>query len=222
MTPEASARTLEDEAEALEEHFESLERQREATRLGTWVFLASEVLLFGALFALYAAQRAHYPEGYVEGVRHAKVIVGSINALLLLVSGYLAASAVLALRADRRRFAAALTSGTCALGVAFLALKGWEWAMHVAAGALPGGNTAYFVEHPTPGLASYVTLYWIATVLHTIHLALGLGVMGFFALRLWQRRLTAVRAHRLELGALYWALVDCIWIVLWPLFYLMG
>lgn len=209
------------EEEAGEDHFESLERQRETARFGMWIFLTSEVLLFAGLFALYAAERTRHPQGYVEGTHHADVLIGSVNTLVLIVSSFLVATAVHVLRADRRRAAAWLTSGTVLLGLAFLALKGTEYLSHAHEGALPGGRTTFYVQHPTEGLVSYFNLYWISTSLHALHVIVGVSLLGFFALSLFRGRLDAARSHRLEMGALYWHLVDAIWIFLWPLYYLM-
>ncbi len=217
----AEARVASPEEEALEDHFESLERQRLAARFGMWVFMASEVLLFSGFFALYATERAKYPEGFIEGAKHAAVVIGSVNTLVLLVSSYLAARAVHALRQDRRRLAAILTLGTVALGITFLVLKGWEYWKHAAEGALPGGGTEFYVSHATEGIISYFNLYWLATFLHAIHVLVGTTAVGVMCVALWRNRLTIVHSHRLEVTALYWHLVDSIWIVIWPLFYLM-
>lgn len=204
-----------------EPHFESLERQRETARFGMWVFLASEVLLFGVLFVLYAAERLEHPRGFAEGVRHADRVLGSANAVILLVSSFSIAAAVQLLRRDRRRSAAWSASGTLLLGLLFLAIKAWEYVGHAHEGAVPGGRTTFYVRHATEGVVSYFNLYWISTSLHALHVTIGLGVLGLLTAQLWLGRLDAARAHRLELGALYWHLVDVIWIVLWPLYYLM-
>lgn len=221
MRVEAEARVETREEEALEGHFETLERQREASRFGMWVFLASEVLLFSGFFALYATLRSQHPAGFVEGAKHAEVIIGSVNTIVLLVSSYLAARAVHALRKDETSLAALLTLGTVALGVTFLFLKGWEYWKHVAEGAIPGGGTEFFVHHATPGVISYFNLYWLATFLHAIHVLVGTSAIGVCSIALFRKRLRAVQSQRLEITALYWHLVDAIWIVLWPLFYLM-
>lgn len=204
-----------------EAHFESLERQREAARLGMWVFLASEILLFGALIALYATSRAEHAAGFAEGVRHADVIAGSVNTVVLLVSSYLVARAVHALRDDQPRLAAGLTGGTVLLGAVFLAIKSYEYVHHLSEGAGPAGRGALYLEHPVPGLASYFNLYWLTTGLHAFHVLVGMSVLAVLGIAVARRRFGAAHAHRLEMGALYWHLVDVVWIFLWPLYYLM-
>lgn len=221
MSEAAARRVAAEEAAIRVAHFDSLEKQRNAARFGMWVFLASEVLLFGALLALYATQRAEHPRGFLEGMHHADVVAGSINTFVLLVSSYLIARAVHALRDDQRRLAAALTTGTVALGLVFLGIKAYEYTAHIREGAIPGGRTALYAEFPDHGLVSYFNLYWITTSLHGIHVVIGMSVLAVFAVLLWRERLSSVGAHRLEIGALYWHLVDVIWIFLWPLYYLM-
>lgn len=208
------------EAEVLEAHFESLGRQREAARFGMWVFLASEFLLFGGLFALYATMRAEHPAGFTAGVEHADVLIGSVNTVVLLISSYLVARAVHAIRDDHGRLAALLTGGTVLLGLVFLVLKTYEYVTHVQEGAVPGGRGAFYAELATPGLASYFTLYWVTTALHSIHVLVGISILSLFALQMARGRLDARRSQRVEMGALYWHLVDGIWIFLWPLYYL--
>ncbi|HJL17589.1 MAG TPA: cytochrome c oxidase subunit 3 [Sandaracinaceae bacterium LLY-WYZ-13_1] len=210
------------EAATHEAHFESLERQKMAARLGTWVFLASELLLFAGLLALYASGRASHPEAFRYGVAHAMVWAGTVNTFVLLTSSFCIARAVHALRADRRRLAGALTGLTLVLAVAFLALKGYEYHHHLAHGQVPGGRSAYFVEHAElTGLPAFFTLYWITTGTHAVHVTVGAAVLAFFGLSIVRGRLRAPRAHRLEMAALYWHLVDAIWIFLWPMYYLM-
>ena len=209
-----------DAAGAHEEHFESLAQQAHAARFGMWIFLASEVLLFGALFALFASYRVHYPAAFREAVAHNTKILGSINTGVLLVSSTLVACSVHVLRASRVRLAAGLVATTMTLGVVFLAIKLTEWLEHFREGIYPGGAGRYFESHPTAGFSQFWTLYFGMTGLHAIHVIIGLTVLGTMLVSLLRGRLTAVHSHRLEISALYWHLVDLVWIFLWPLFYL--
>ncbi|MFW5875486.1 MAG: cytochrome c oxidase subunit 3 [Myxococcota bacterium] len=204
------------------EHFESLERQAEAVRLGMWVFLASEALLFAALFALYAGYRAHWPLAFEEGVHHNDIYIGSINTIILIVSSFFAALAVQSLEAEGRRVAVWSLAATVLLGLTFLGLKLWEWTMHVQEGFVPGGASAFFQQHDTPGLPTFATLYYIFTGLHALHVIVGCAILAVFLWLVGSRRLGPLHGYRLEAGVLYWHLVDAIWIFLWPMFYLMG
>lgn len=200
--------------------FENLDRQAHAVRFGIWVFLASELLLFAGLFALYTAYRTEYTAGFIAGVQHAERVLGSINTSLLIVSSYTAAGAVRAIRRDARRATLAWLGVTLALGVAFLAIKGLEYSHHAADGALPG---AYYAFHDLPGYGGqlFFTLYYFMTGLHVLHLVAAVLVLAWLASRVARRRTTAAYHADLEAGVLYWHLVDCIWITLYPLFYLL-
>ncbi len=203
-----------------EEHFASLEQQAHAARFGMWIFLASEVLLFGALFALFASYRVHYPAAFRDAVAHNTKILGSINTGVLLVSSTLVACSVQVLRAGRTRIAAKLVAATMTLGVVFLAIKLTEWLEHFREGIYPGGVGGYFLDHARDGYSQFWTLYFGMTGLHALHVIIGLSVLGTMLVSMIRGRLTAVHSHRLEVAALYWHLVDLVWIFLWPLFYL--
>lgn len=207
-------------AQEHEAHFESMEQQAHAARLGMWVFLASEVLLFGALFALYASYRVHYPNAFHDAIEHNTKVLGSINTGVLLLSSTLVACSAHALRAGRRKLTALLVAGTMSLGVMFLAIKLTEWLKHFGDGIYPGGSGHYFAEHATAGFSEFWTLYFGMTGLHALHVIIGLTVLGSMLVSLLRGRLTPRTAHRLEIGAIYWHLVDLVWIFLWPLFYL--
>jgi cytochrome c oxidase subunit 3 len=202
------------------EHFEDLDRQVQAARLGVWIFLASEVLLFAALFALFATYRAQHGAVFDEAVHHNTKTHGSINTAVLLVSSALIALSVHALRANQRGFACGLGAGTMLLGLVFLAIKADEYRRHLAEGILPGGAGAWFDAHGRHGFAEFWTLYYAMTGVHALHVTVGLGVLGVLLARVARGTISQASAYKLELGALYWHLVDVIWIFLWPLFYL--
>jgi len=200
-----------------EGHFESLERQAEAARFGMWVFLASEVLLFGALFALYGSYRTRWPVAFARGVEENDALLGTTNTLLLLLSSLLAALAVHRFDHDKRRSTVWLLAGTVAIGLAFLVIKSHEYGVHFRHGIWPGGAGSYFSGAPA-GSAVFFTLYFVMTGLHALHVIVGMGVLSWCMYRILRRSLAP---HGLEVAALYWHLVDCIWIFLWPVYYLL-
>lgn len=203
-----------------EDYFASLEQQAHAARFGMWLFLASEVLLFGALFALFASYRVHFPEAFHASVAHASKVLGSVNTAVLLMSSTLVACSVHMLREGRTRAASLLLSGTLVLGLAFLGVKALEWREHFHDGILPGGAGHYFQEHSARGFSEFWTLYFGMTGLHALHVVVGLGVLATLLMQILRGTLTPARSHVLEIGAIYWHLVDLVWIFLWPLFYL--
>jgi cytochrome c oxidase subunit III len=201
--------------------YDSLARQHATARLGMWVFLGSEALLFAGLFALYAAYRFAYPAEFHAAAGHANLALGTINTYLLLTSSLTMALAIHATRDGQRRRSVALLLATIALGLAFDALKAIEYAEHLAEGLAPGAAYA-FPGLPARGVALYVTLYYLLTGLHAVHVTGGVGVLAWLAWRTRRGDFTPASHIALELGGLYWHLVDLVWIFLWPLLYLIG
>jgi len=202
------------------DHFESLEVQADAAKLGMWIFLTSELLLFAGLFVLYAASRARDPQAFHEEVLHGAKLYGTINTAILLVSSTSAAAAVHRIRQGHRTGAIALFLATIALGAAFLAIKLVEYAKHLGAGIYPGGHGSYFLAHDAATHAPFWTLYYVMTGLHAVHVLVGMGLLTTVVLGIRDRTIVAGRSYRADLGAMYWHLIDLIWIFLWPLFYL--
>ena len=202
------------------EHFESAARQAHAARFGMWVFLGSELLLFAGLFALYATGRVANPEAFREGIAHATKTLGSINTAILLVSSTSVALSVELLRRGRQKLSIGALGVTIALGVAFLALKLTEYAEHFREGIFPGGAGHFFVLHPAPGLALFWSLYFISTGLHAVHVCVGLLLLSLTARRVAQGHINSTHLYTLHNAALYWHLIDLVWIFLWPLYYL--
>ena len=199
--------------------YESLERQHATARLGMWIFLASESLVFAGLFALYAAYRFEYPLEFHRASTHANLVIGTVNTYILLTSSLTMALAIHAARHDHRRRTVALLGATIAFGLAFDVLKVVEYAGHLAEGIAPG--TYYtFGELPAHGVVLYVTLYYLLTGLHALHVTGGVAVLVWLAIRAHRGAFTPRSCIALELGGLYWHLVDLVWIFLWPLLYL--
>lgn len=214
---------------AVAEHFSTAEQQGDAARLGMWIFLASEILLFTGMFTLYAGGRAHYPGAFAVGIDHNLRWLGSLNTVILIVSSYLVARGVHEMRSRRSAATARFLLGTMALGLAFLVLKAVEYGVHMGEGAVPGGGTAFYLEH-SPGKTAWAVdalpfffgLYYLMTGAHALHVIVGLGVLGWLFFEVRRVSPSPLLEVRVELGALYWHLVDVIWIFLWPLFYLTG
>jgi cytochrome c oxidase subunit 3 len=202
------------------DHFQDLERQAQAARLGMWVFLASEILLFAGLFALYASYRTHYPVAFGWGVEHNIRALGTLNTAVLICSSYAVASSVHAMRKGKGGLAAALLLVAILCGVGFLVIKGIEYAGHFREGVFPGGHGAFFGENRATGLKVFYTLYFLMTGLHGVHVLVGMGVLGWLLVKIRRGGLAPPFTHPLELGAVYWHLVDIVWIFLWPIFYL--
>src|SRR5258705_11510307 len=165
---EGAGRTrMSDAATALREPWPALDRQRDGVSVGIWLFIASEVLFFGALLLGYAVYRTLYPEAFRIAGAETEVFYGSVNLLLLLTSSVTMTIAVDASRHGMRRTVIACLALTMLLGAAFLMFKGLEYSADVAKGLFPG---AHFPLQP-PQTQLVLGLYSVMTGVHGIHLA---------------------------------------------------
>jgi cytochrome c oxidase subunit 3 len=201
------------------EQYADFAQQDHTLKLGMWVFLASEVLLFAALFALYGAYRTMYGVDFHDAIEHNTLAYGTANMYVLLCSSFTAALSVWAVRQARSRLAVGLQLITISLGLAFLTIKMFEYAKHFHERALPGGYY-HLSELPTFGANRFYTMYWVMTGLHALHVTGGLCVLGWLTWRTWTRHYTPEHYTGLEMGTMYWHLVDVVWIFLWPILYL--
>jgi heme/copper-type cytochrome/quinol oxidase subunit 3 len=208
---------MSDVGTALREPWPDLDRQREGVTVGIWLFIASEVLFFGALFLGYAVYRTLYSEAFRIAGAQTEVFYGSVNLLLLLTSSVTMTVAVDASRWAMRRVVILCLVLTMLLGTAFLIFKGFEYNADIAKGLVPG---PHFPLQP-PQTQLFWALYWVMTGVHAIHLAVGIGIVGVFAWMFW-RRLLPIESPAILGVATYWHFVDTVWIILFPLLYLIN
>ena len=204
-------------AAALREPWRRLSRQREAATFGMWVFLTSELLFFSGMILIYAACRYLQPAGFLAAARETNVWFGTINTMVLLTSSFAMAVAAQAGDAKLRRLAIACLAATVVLGLAFLTIKGFEYREDIHKHLLPGAAFAI----ATPGAQLFFSIYWVMTGVHAIHLSIGIVLVGRLILETARRELP-LSSPEIQATALYWHLVDVIWIILYPLLYLGG
>ncbi len=201
----------------LHEPFHEVERQEEADRLGMLVFLGSEAMLFGGIFAAAMTLRLLHPQEYIAASGQMKLWHGTLNTAILLTSSLLAAVAVEAARGNRPLWARRALWAAVALGAAFLGIKGHEYCLEYRAGVIPGlapfGLRSAFEQ-------LFMNLYFVATGLHALHLIAGMVLLSIAALN--RRAQEDVHAVLIGNVALYWHLVDLIWVFLYPTIYLAG
>lgn len=197
--------------------FADAARAREADRLGMLIFLASEIMLFGGIFAAALALRLEHGPDYAAAAGHLKLWLGTANTAILLTSSLMAALAVEAARAGAPRRAARALLAALLLGCAFLAVKGVEYAGEYREGLMPGTATAHF-DGPVQTL--FMNLYFVGTGLHAVHVTIGILLMAMAALS--QRARQDRNAMLIGNVALYWHLVDVVWLFLYPTLYLAG
>ncbi len=187
-------------------------------KLGMWLFLFTELLLFGGLFVLYAVYLARYPQEFASGGHQLNVVLGCINTLILLTSSLCAAMAVTAIQQDNRQLTLRLLGGTILCAAGFMVIKYVEWSAKIHHGIYPG--SARLVEGP-PGESIFFSLYYMSTGIHGLHVLIGATLLAWIAWKVRNGSITRTDFVILENGALYWHLVDLIWIFIFPLYYLM-
>lgn len=213
---------MSDTAQAhLQEQFEEPTQQREASTLGMWQFLATEVLFFGVLFAAYAVCRFRFPDGFAEAARHTHVVYGTIETAVLLVSSAGAALALRDVELGGRRLAALLLWGTALLGAVFLTLHGVEYTKEYHEGVIPGLRFTQ-AGPQAPAEALFYCLYFVITGFHSLHVMIGVGLMSVIGWRTWRGSYALGYVTPVENAALYWHFVDIVWIFVYPLIYLVG
>lgn len=201
--------------------FDDPVQQREAATLGMWAFLATEILFFGVLFAGYTLCRVRFPEAFAEASRHTDMLLGTIETAVLLTSSCAVALAVREVQLGGRRLAATLLALTAALGIAFLVMHGFEYAAEYEEGLIPGVRYTPQGVY-AHGMAIFYCLYYVITLFHSLHVAIGVVLLLAMAWRTWHRAYDADYHTPPELAALYWHLVDIVWIFVYPLIYLVG
>ena len=224
---------------ALAHHFDDLEQQKEASTLGMWVFLVTEVLFFGGLFLTYSVYRGLYPEAFAAASHHLDITLGGINTAVLITSSLTMALAVRAAQLGDRKALMAFLVLTMILGGAFLGIKSVEYYHKFAecrAGEtchIPGPAFTFEKEH-VAGEASqtsrqdalhaqiFFSLYFVMTGLHAVHMVVGIGIMLVMFWWSWRGTITADYNSPIEISGLYWHFVDIVWIFLFPLLYLIG
>lgn len=185
-------------------------------RMGMWLFLFTELLLFGGLFVLYSAYLHRYPLEFHHAATELSRLFGTVNTAVLLVSSFSVAASVTALRLGRVTTAKRLILLTMALAVIFLINKFFEWTIKFEHGLYPGGQELATREL---GQQVFFSLYFAMTGLHGLHVLIGMAVLGW-VLSLTGKSVVPGEPVVLENAGLYWHLVDLIWIFLFPLFYL--
>ena len=190
-----------------------------SAKLGMWLFILSELLLFGGMFILYSAYRYKNPVDFHHASREVEVLLGTFNTIILLTSSLSMAASVSALQRGQRKLSMVLLVATVALGLLFLVNKGFEWGTKIEHGIYP--NSPILLAR-AKGEILFYGLYFVMTGLHGLHVLVGVFVLCGMFMLIARDRINQVRFVPLENAGLYWHLVDMIWIFLYPLFYLIA
>jgi cytochrome c oxidase subunit 3 len=189
----------------------------EGAKLGMWLFLFTEILLFGGLFILYSAYRARYPLEFDDSGQHLNLLIGVLNTVILLTSSLTVALSIAALQKGNRRLSMLCLASTILLGAAFLLDKYIEWSGEIHHGLYP--NSPILLQK-AQGEKIFFGLYYSMTGLHGLHVLAGISVLSVMFVFLVRGKVSSTDFNKLENAGLYWHLVDVIWIFLLPLFYL--
>ncbi len=202
-------------------HEVSTETRHAAGRLGMWVFLATELMLFGPLFLAYFFGRTHFPEAFAEASRRTSFWLGSINTAVLLTSSLAMALAVHTHEQRKDRAAPRWLLLAAVLGIVFLFIKGSEYLSDWHEHLVPGVDF-HFRAATLGGAEIFFYLYFAMTGLHALHLVIGSTATLLFSWGLWRGSPTFTTQPRVEILALYWHFVDSVWVFLYPMLYLVG
>jgi cytochrome c oxidase subunit 3 len=206
---------------ALREQFNTEEQQKDASTLGMWVFLITEIMFFGGMFLAYTIYRSTYPNAFGLASSSLNLPIGATNTCVLLLSSFTMVMAVRAAQLGQKRMIIFFLIITMLFGFAFLGIKAYEW-------------TEKFEEHHVPAQASFhlegtqqqgqaklfFSLYFAMTGLHALHMVVGVGILTFIIFQTASGTYSTKYFTPVDIAGLYWHFVDIVWIFLFPLFYL--
>ena len=187
------------------------------TKLGMWLFLFTELLLFGGMFILYSIYRGIHSHEFFLAASELDTFIGTVNTLVLLTSSLTVALSIEALRRGNRKLSIAMLIVTIVFGFLFMFNKYFEWNTKIHHGIYPGGEVLLSMSD---GEMLFFNLYYVMTGLHGIHVLVGMVVLSVMLVFVVKGNQSSV--IKLENSGLYWHLVDIIWIFLFPLFYLIS
>ncbi len=190
---------------------------RESGKFGMWLFLFTELLLFGGLFLVYAVQRHQYAADFNLAAADLDVFVGVINTVVLLVSSMTIAMSITAIQKGNGKLAGRLVLATVLLAVIFMINKYFEWGAKIDLNLFPGTDVMKGLD---VGQIQFFGLYFFMTGLHAVHVLIGIVMLLMIYFRIRSGRINKDSFLFLENGGLYWHLVDLVWIFLFPLLYL--
>lgn len=237
MSVEAPGKSEAGVESVLGHHFDDIGQQRDAAKLGIWLFMITEILFFGGLFLAYTVYRAvWYPDEFKAASSHLNVLIATINSVLLLASSLTITLAIGYVRAGSRKAATFCLGMTCLLGILFLCFKGREYYLDYKEDLIPwsatfgqgevdlteGATSADEAKAKLQRSRIFFMAYFCMTGVHVIHMIVGIGLVGWIWWECRRGLLHSERFMKVEVISLYWHFVDLVWIFLMPLLYLAG
>ncbi len=212
---------MSDTAASHAHHFDDIRQQHEASWLGMWVFLATEVMFFGGMFLGYTIYRTSYPQAFAGASNHLDVWLGTVNTAVLICSSFTMALAVRAAQLGQRKPVMIFLLLTIILGTAFLGIKFTEYHAKFVEHLVPGSAFAY-KGSVAGGAEIFFSFYFAMTGMHALHMIIGVGLLASLIVKTARGRFSPSYYTPVELVGLYWHFVDIVWIFLFPLLYLVG
>jgi cytochrome c oxidase subunit 3 len=203
----------------LQHHFVTSEQQFDAAKMGMWIFLVTEVLLFSGMFVAYTVYRAWHPEVFKAASVLLDTNMGALNTIVLLTSSLTVALSIRAIQGDNKKWLTINLALTIALAFVFLVVKYFEYTHKFHDHIFPGANYAYEGLDMTY-VPLFFSIYFVMTGIHGFHVIVGIGVLSWVLVKARRGRFSSEYYTPVELSGLYWHLVDIIWIFLFPLLYL--
>ncbi len=197
---------------------EAVHKDYAGAKLGMWLFLFTEIILFGGLFILYSVYMWSHPREFATASKELLLVFGAVNTVILLTSSLFVAISVSAIQRGERRLTVLLLAATVLVAITFLANKYFEWSTEFHHGIYPNSP---ILDQRAPGEIVFFGLYFITTGLHGIHVLVGGVLLTIMAVGVWRGKIHQGDFIKLENAALYWHLVDLIWIFIFPLYYLL-
>lgn len=204
------------------EHFETVAQQRYAATLGIWAWLITELLLFAALFLVALITRIEHPEATVEAARHLKFWIGAVNTVVLICSSLTMSMAIEFSRMGWQRAMVRAMLATAALGALFLVLKGYEYYADYQEHMMPFLSGRPYELAQSPASRLFVNLYYVATSLHALHLFTGIAILLGMTWKAAKPGFLGRHQNWIEVYGLYWHFIDLVWILAFPILYVVN
>jgi len=213
----------EEQTLALREQFDTAAQQRDASTLGMWIFLITEVMFFGGMFLAYSIYRTKFPEVFAVASTSLNVIIGAANTVVLLCSSFTMVMAVRASMLGKRKAIVFWLIFTLIFGLTFLGVKAYEWNEKFELHHVPGMANFHLNGVEQQGAAQiFFALYFCMTGLHALHMVVGVGILSWLVWASHKGKFTVDYMTPVDISGLYWHFVDIVWIFLFPLLYLIG
>jgi len=208
---------------ALRVQFDTEAQQKEASTLGMWIFLITEIMFFGGMFAVYTVYRSWYPDVFAIASSSLNEVIGALNTGVLLLSSFTMVMAVRAGQLGQQKMIVIFLILTLLFGGVFLGVKAYEWNEKFEENHIPG-QAAFHLDGVAPSEQGHAQLffsiYFAMTGLHAMHMVIGVGILLTLIAQARKGRFSAEYYTPVDVSGLYWHFVDIIWIFLFPLLYL--